>query len=120
MGFIQLNCEKFSIRGGEGILFGFEKNFKSRQSTVSVGIGFMMSLGVGVGPVKVKAHAEATESAFITFDGNNGIADIGLENEVKLIGKAPGIGKNQVSFGSKFGINSSYDFNEGTFKGKIK
>ena len=118
-GKIQFNCEKFSISGGEGLVFGYEKNFKTRQSTVSVGIGLTLELQEKVGPVKAGVKATASETVFITFDGNNGIADAGLKNEAKLSASAPVVGKKEVSVGSTLGINSGWNFNEGPFKGMI-
>lgn len=114
---IQLNCEKFSFSAGEGVIFGFEKNFKTKQSTVSIGIGVKMDLGVKAGPLGAGVGVNATESVFITFDGNNGIADVGLKNEAGLSAGATGVGKKEVSIGSTFGINSGCNFNEGPFKG---
>lgn len=120
IGKIQLNCEKFSIRGGEGIIFEFEKDFKTKKSTLSVGIGVKFELGIKAGPVKAMVGVKAAESVFITFDGNNGISDIGLENEVKATGHITGVIKESVGIGSKLGINSGWDFNEGPLKGIIK
>ncbi len=113
----QLNCDKFSISGGEGAVFAYERNFKTHQSTVSVGIGLTLELGVKVGSIKGGVSAGISETAFITFDGNNGIADAGLKNEAKASAGATGVGKDEVSIGSILGINSGWNFNEGPFKG---
>ncbi|MBL7725656.1 MAG: hypothetical protein JNK27_16020 [Chitinophagaceae bacterium] len=120
IGKIQLNCEKFSIRAGEGVIFEFEKDFKTKKSTLSVGIGVKFELGIKAGPVKAMVGVKAAESVFITFDGNNGISDVGLENEVKTTGHITGVIKESVGIGSKFGINSGWDFNEGPLKGILK
>ena len=119
VGKLQLNCDKFSISGGEGLVFGYEKKFKTHQSTVSAGIGLTLELQEKVGPLKAGVKATASETVFITFDGNNGIADAGLKNEAKLSASAPGVGKKEVSVGSTLGINSGWNFNEGPFKGMI-
>ena len=113
---IQLNCETFSISGGEGIVFGYEKKFKTHQSTLTAGIGFTLELQEKVGPVKAGVKATATETVFITFDGNNGIADVGLKNEAKVSASAPGVGKKEIGVGSTLGINSGYNFTPGPFK----
>jgi tetratricopeptide (TPR) repeat protein len=118
-GKIQLNCEKFTFNAGEGIIFGFEKNFKTKQSTVSIGIGAKVDLGAKAGPLEAGVGASATESVFITFDGNNGIADAGLKNEAGLSAGATGIVKDEANVGSTLGINSGWNFNEGPFKGMI-
>jgi tetratricopeptide (TPR) repeat protein len=117
VGKIQLNCDKFSVSGGEGAVFGYERNFKTHQSTLSAGIGLTLELTAKAGPVKAGVSATATETAFITFDGNNGIADIGIKNEAKLSASATGVGKKEVSVGSTLGINSGYNFAPGPFKG---
>ncbi|MEO7291818.1 MAG: hypothetical protein ABIW34_01860, partial [Ginsengibacter sp.] len=120
MGYFKVNCEKLSIRGGEGLLFGYEKNFKTKQSTVSIGAGLRLDLGVKAGPLKTEVGAEVSESFFITFDGYNGMADAGLKNEARLTAQAPKVGLKEVSVGSTLGINSGWNFNEGPFKGMIK
>ncbi len=119
IGKLVMNCEIFSISGGEVVIFGYEKNFKTKKSTVSVGIGIRTELGVKAGPFNVAVGAQATESIFITFDGNNGISDAGLQNEAKLTSDFPIDGRKELGVGSRFGINSGYDINEGPFKGKI-
>ena len=118
VGKVQLNCDQFSISGGEGLVFGYERNFKTHQSTLSVGIGLTLELQGKIGPVKAGVRAGVTESFFVTFDGNNGIADAGLKNEAKVSAGGPGIGK-EASVGSTLGINSGWNFNEGPFKGMI-
>ncbi len=112
-----LNCKKFSISGGEGILFGYERDFTVHQSTISVGVGLRLDLGVKVGPVKAGVSAGVSETAFITFDGKNGLSDAGLKNEARASANAPGIGKADVSIGSTLGIRSGWNFNEGHFSG---
>ena len=119
VGKIKLNCDKFSVSGGEGLVFGYEKNFKTHQSTLSSGIGLTLELQEKAGPIKAGVKAGVSETVFITFDGNNGIADIGLKNEAKVSASAPGVGKKDVSVGSTLGINSGWNFNEGPFKGMI-
>ncbi len=119
VGKFEINCEKFSLSVGEGAVFGYEKNFKTHQSTVGIGIGFNLELEAKAGPVKGGVSAEATETVFITFDGNNGVSDIGLKNEEKVSAGATGIGKKEISVGSTLGINSGWNFNEGIFKGSF-
>jgi len=116
---IQLNCEKFAFSAGEGLIFGYEKNFKTKQSTVSVGIGAKMDFGVKAGPLEAGVGVSATESVFITFDGNNGIADAGLKNEAGLSAGATFVGTKEVNISSTFGINSGCNFAPGPFKGVI-
>jgi tetratricopeptide (TPR) repeat protein len=119
VGKIQLTCDKISISGGEGAVFAYEKNFKTHQSTVSVGIGAKLELEVKAGLLKAGVSAGATETAFITFDGNNGIADAGITNRAGVSAGATGAGKEESSVGSTIGINSGWNFDEGPFKGMI-
>ena len=130
VGKFELDCEKFSFKAGEGAIFGYEKNFKTKQSTVSVGIGVKLELEAKVGPIKAGGSVSAGETIFITFDGNNGFSDGGLKVDAKassgfeaeagksLKGKKD-ILKEETGVGVKFGINSGCNFNEGPFKGKI-
>lgn len=122
VGKMQLNCDKFSLSGGEGVTFGYEKDFKTKQSTLSVGIGVKLELEGKLGPLKGGVSGELGENVFITFDGNNGFSDAGLKNEAKLSAGASIGGvinkEESVSVGSTLGINSGWNFNEGPFKGK--
>jgi len=131
VGSFEFNCDKISLSGGEGALFRYEKNFKTKQSTLSVGIGAKIWEGkVEAGPIHGKAGAGLSESLFITFDGNNGIADAGLKFDAsagaKLGGEAGTTvkGKTEIvdektSVGYTVGINSGWNFSEGPFKGMI-
>lgn len=84
VGKIKLNCDKFEISGGEGVKFKYEKNFKSKQSTFSVGIGvtFELSKNFG-GGYEGSVSVDAGESVFITLDGNNNFSDLGLSLSAK-------------------------------------
>ena len=44
IGSIELDCDKFSIEGGEGLMFKYERDFKTRQSTMNIGIGAEINL----------------------------------------------------------------------------
>ena len=111
-------------------MFSYEKNFKTKKSTVSIGIGVQIKLGGKAGPVELKAGAAANEWLFITFDGDNKVEDFGVKVEAKAgagIGASAGntvkvkrdLAKEEVSVGATFGINSGCNFNEGPFKGMI-
>ncbi|MEO5564979.1 MAG: tetratricopeptide repeat protein [Chitinophagaceae bacterium] len=119
VGKFELNCEKFSFNAGEGVIFGYEKRFKTKQSTVSLGIGFKLDLGIKAGGTGVKVGAGLTESLFITFDGDNKFADGGIKMDAKVSAGASvaGVKTNEkVGVGYTFGINSGCNFNEGPFK----
>ena len=130
IGKFKLNCDKISFSGGEGAVFSYEKNFKTHQSTVSVGIGLKLELGGKSGPVKGGVSAGVSETLFITFDGNNGFADGGLKFNAsasaeataeagKVVKAKTEIAKEETGVGYTVGINSGWNFNEGPFKGMI-
>ena len=137
VGNFEMSCEKISLSGGEGALFSYEKNFKTKQSTLSVGIGAKIwETKAEFGPVEGKAGIGASESIFITFDGNNKIADAGLkfsasagaglevgaEKEIvtdKSVKATKELAKEGTGVGYILGINSGWNFNEGPFKGMI-
>jgi tetratricopeptide (TPR) repeat protein len=130
-GKVALDCEKFSFSGGEGVIFKYEKKFTSNQSTISLGIGAQLELGGGFGGVNVSAGASASESLFITLDGNGHATDGGLKFEAKVaagaklngaIGKTINIKKDisstEISAGYTIGMESGikFDSNEGPLK----
>lgn len=123
VGKFELNCDKFTLSGGEVVVFSYEKNFKTKQSTVEIGVGANLELGVKAGPVKGGVSVGADESFFITFDGNNGISDAGIKYEAgAAVGAKAGdvIKKGEsTSIGYTVGINSGWNFNEGPFKGMV-
>ena len=132
IGHFHFNCEKISLSGGEGAIFSYEKNFKTKQSTLSVGIGLKIwGKEAGIGPIKGKIGAGVSESLFITFDGNNKIADAGLkfsatasvgleaEAEASAVKATKDIYKEGTGIGYTIGINSGLNFNEGFLKGMI-
>jgi tetratricopeptide (TPR) repeat protein len=129
-----LDCEKFSFSTGEGVVFNYLKDFKTKQSTLSIGIGAQLKAKLKIGPLEAGAGASATESVFITFDGNNKISDYGMDFGAKVesgldlkAGKEISPGKSleakrglaneEIGVGYRFGVNSGWNFNEGPFKG---
>lgn len=67
---LSADCSKYSIEGGEGIMGGYEKNFKTGVSTLSVGAGVKANFGA--------AKASAAQMIFVSFDNDNQMTDIGL------------------------------------------
>ncbi len=123
VGKIKLNCEKFSFEGGEGVVFKYEKDFESGQSTMSLGAGLDFEVGTDFLGASGKLSAGASESFYITFDANNNVTDAGLSFEANAeaaaeatveIGKegvgsiSKEIGSTSVggSAGYKIGVNS--------------
>jgi hypothetical protein len=130
VGKFELSCDKFSFKAGEGAVFGYEKDFRTHQSTVSVGIGLKLELEEKAGPLKAGVSVSTGEVIYITFDGDNKFADGGLKFNVKasagvegeagesVKGKAD-IAKEETGVGYTVGINSGWNFNEGPFKGMV-
>jgi tetratricopeptide (TPR) repeat protein len=130
VGKFELSCDKFSFKAGEGAVFGYEKDFRTQQSTVSVGIGLKLELEEKAGPLKAGVSVSTGEVIYITFDGNNKFADGGLKFNAKasagvegeageaVKGKAD-IAKAETGVGYTVGINSGWNFDEGPFKGMI-
>ncbi|MES1222787.1 MAG: hypothetical protein ABUT20_45265, partial [Bacteroidota bacterium] len=79
VGKIALNCQHFVFSGGEVVKFKYEKNFTSKQSTLSLGIGATLELGGNVGGgFSGSTSVNLGEAVFITLDGNNNFADFGM------------------------------------------
>ena len=102
-----LNCERFEIEGGEGIILNYKKDFITRESTVAIGIGEMTRIpGIEYG---VKAQL------YITFDKNNQPTDAGVLSEASLY--VTGVTKHELETGYKLGINSGFNHEAGALKG---
>ena len=67
---LSADCSKYGIEGGEGLMGGYEKNFKTGVSTLSVGMGVKGSFGA--------AKASAVQMIYVSIDNNNQMTDIGL------------------------------------------
>jgi Tfp pilus assembly protein PilF len=79
VGKIALNCQHFVFSGGEGIKFKYEKNFPSKQSTLTVGIGGTLELGGNVGGgFAASTSVDLGEAIFLTLDGNGNFEDFGM------------------------------------------
>ncbi len=116
VGSIELDCEKFSIEGGEIAIFKYELDFKTKESTLNIGIGAALHLGKNF-------RIGAEEYAFIKFDGSGHFSDGGIKMEAfaeatlgeKLKSDKDKIGvKTEVGY--TLGIESGWNFNEGPFK----
>jgi hypothetical protein len=64
------DCNKFTIEGGEGLMGGYEKNFKTGVSTLAVGVGVKANFGI--------AKADAKQMIYISLDNNEQMTDIGI------------------------------------------
>jgi tetratricopeptide (TPR) repeat protein len=136
IGKIELNCEKFSFSAGEGVTFKYEKDFGSKQSTISIGAGLQLEAGKAFGIFSGELGASAEQSFYIVFDGDNNITDAGLAMQVEVsvgaevgIDTPGGVGKEYLSreildskgeFGYTLGVNSGWTFNDGAISSIAK
>jgi len=67
---LSADCSKYAIEGGEGLMGGYEKNFKTGVTTLSVGAGVKANFGA--------AKASAVQMIYVSFDNNDQMTDIGL------------------------------------------
>lgn len=70
IGELSLNCKSFSILGGEGIKFGYERDFTAKTSTVL--------FGPGAGAQSGAVNFEANALGFVTWNNDNSISDFGV------------------------------------------
>ena len=117
---LRLDCDKFSIQGGEGIRFKYEKEFSSGASSISIGVGLGFDVGIGTS-VSTGFSAEATEAVYIGFDKENNITDAGLEVTARgsLESKVETIKMTErleLKAGYKIGVNSGINFTGNAFK----
>jgi hypothetical protein len=114
VGKMSINCTRYELEMGEGIILNFEKNFNTRESTVAIGVGaafFVPGIpGTNLSPVE----AQSKEQLYITFDKNNQPSDIGMQWETELDIK--NLAAPDIKVGYTLGINSGYNFNEGPLK----
>jgi tetratricopeptide (TPR) repeat protein len=109
IGKINLDCTSFKIEAGEGIIFNFEKNFVTRESTIAVGVGVSAHV-----PGIQTLEFGAKEQLFIKFDKDNQPCDLGASWEAELDIK--GVGSPEIKTGYTVGINSGWNFEPGALK----
>jgi tetratricopeptide (TPR) repeat protein len=124
-GKLDIDCEKFSFKAGEGILFRVEHNYVTKQTTWSVGLGAELYDGpanIGgkeVGGLDAKIHM----SVYLTVDRFGNVADAGLISEVKGSAKYGFEGSTKLKLkediGWRIGINTGFSMNEGRLKNLI-
>lgn len=115
IGELSLNCKSFSILGGEGIKFGYERDFTAKTSTVL--------FGPGAGAQSGAVNFEANALGFVTWNNDNSISDYGVRVTSGV--SAGGVGpfnaggmeaQVQVGVESGFSYSSSIKaFNQTTF-----
>lgn len=115
VGKMSINCTRFELEMGEGIILNFEKKFNTRESTVAIGIGIVAFIpGIpGAGGSPLETHVK--EQLYIKFDKDNQPSDIGMLWETEL--EVKGLADPDIKIGYTIGINSGYNFQEGPLKG---
>ena len=100
VGEVSLSCKAFAIEAGEFVKFGYEKDFITKESTLSMGPGLSADIP-GI------LDAGASGKAYVKFDGNNQPIDVGVSGDVSIgvKGTTP-----IVSAGYTMGINSGFNF----------
>ncbi len=112
VGKIALNCQRFVFSGGEVIKFKYEKNFSSKQSTLSLGIGATLELGGNVGGgFSGSTSVNLGEAVFITLDGNNNFADFGMNAQASVSAQVSVVSQQLVS--GKADLECSAGINSG-------
>ena len=129
IGKLSLNCEKFVFTAGEGLVFTMEKNFKTKQSTMSIGAGLQFQASKEWEIFSGEISGSASQSFYIVWDKDDKIIDAGLalKAEGSIKGEAKiempgGIGKEYLEkeikaegeFGYTLGVSSGWNFNDGT------
>ena len=114
VGKLMINCSRYELEVGEGIILNFEKNFITRESTVAIGIGAATFIPGVPGTDLSPAEAQVKNQLYIKFDKNNQPTDIGMAWEAELDVKFVA---TEIKTGYTIGINSGYNFNEGALKG---
>lgn len=99
-GEVSLSCKSFAIEVGEFVKFGYEKDFITKESTLSMGPGISADI-----PGILDAGASA--KAYVKFDGNNQPIDVGVSGDVSIGVK----GMTPIaSAGYTMGINSGFNY----------
>jgi tetratricopeptide (TPR) repeat protein/sugar lactone lactonase YvrE len=109
---LNLDCSAFKLEFGEGIIFNYEKNFVTRESTIAVGVGAGVHLP-GISQVELGAK----EQLYIKFDKDNRPIDLGASWEIELDIK--GANSPEIKAGYTIGINSGWNFEPGALKGLL-
>lgn len=127
-GKVQLDCEGISIKGGELLIFKYAKNFKTGQSTMSIGGGWEM-YGDKTELLGVEAGWEfgGSMSVFLNIDKDGNVSDGGIQYGLKA---AAGIGFEEgeklkfkkdiagvdASIGWRIAWHAGLSFNEGPLR----
>jgi hypothetical protein len=130
VGKFSLDCGKFSIQAGELLIGKIERNFTTRQTTLSLGVGVYGGFGGSFAGIGAGAEAGLSMSAFLNIDKTGALTDGGIVNSAgasagvkfeagERLGFTKKFAEQQVGFESRLGINSGWTFDEGPLKNII-
>ncbi|RXK60592.1 tetratricopeptide repeat protein [Lacibacter luteus] len=108
---VKADCNKYAIEAGEGIMAGFEHEFKSGKSTLLMGVGAKAEF--------LGAKTEVKSQFYFTFDKNKQFNDWGIKNtgEIGISGTPLPIGGIKVG-GNLAGIeiSNTYSLMSGAYE----
>ncbi|MFI5133087.1 MAG: tetratricopeptide repeat protein [Chitinophagales bacterium] len=115
VGKMSVNCSRYELEMGEGVILNFEKKFNTRESTVAIGIGIASFIPGIHGAEHSPLEVHVKEQLYIKFDKDNQPSDLGMLWETEL--EVKGLANPDIKTGYTIGINSGYNFQEGPLKG---
>lgn len=91
------DCKGAEVEGGEGVIVGASYEFKTGNTTLSIGAGIETSVPF--------VSAGAKQQVYVTFDGNGNYSDAGIKGEagVEIGGYGPTVSSKA---GYEIGINA--------------
>jgi|GEM_PF-2101045 len=137
VGKFKLNCEELEFEAGEGLVFKMAKNYKTMQTTLSIGAGFKFETKGNWGVFKAGFDASIDQSFYATWNAKNSLTDFGMAikaaTEFKTVSKLPTekIGaqsfkdwqkqaNGKIEVGYKLGVNSGWTFSDAPVNEGIK
>lgn len=88
IGEFSISCDKVKVKAGEGLVVGYEYEFKSGQTTMMVGPGFNLHEGL--------VNVDAAAMVYITSDKNGNYIDAGVKGVAEAsfmkVGPITGLG----------------------------
>ena len=124
VGKLSIDCEKFSLSGGQLLVFGIEKKFRgNRELTLSIGGGGKVELGQEIGRFKGGLSAGIEMSMYVTLDKSGNCTDAGMIYKAyrsmsmdfeggERIKFERNLGSINQEIGWRFGISSGISFTE--------
>jgi hypothetical protein len=130
-----MNCEGYSISGGQGIQLKYSKKYATGESRYSVGAGVSKKWKISGGGIESEMGGGISQEIFITMDGNGNVSDAGMKfgvsasagveasgssnlgNEIiKSVSVKKGATVAETELGYTVSMDSGWKFNEGPLK----